>query len=188
MPINLTPEFESLFLKFHRELLNLSYNIVRDRDVAKDIVQEVFEKLWNNKEKVELGHQMKYYLYKATAHTALTHLRNHKKYYRLEDLEELRQIVNQPGSETVLYQEFELKSRQAIDRLPPRCKVIFQLSRHEGLTYPEIAETLGISLKAVENQMGIALKKLRQDLKPYLTLEVISTLIALSSLLYLIFS
>jgi len=188
MANNLSSEFESLFLNYNRELLNLSFNIVRDRDAAKDIVQEVFEKLWNNRERLEIGPQIKHYLFKATAHTSLNHLRSKKKLYSLDNLEDLRGLLASSGPEAIGYQEFELKSRQAIDRLPPQCKTIFLLSRHEGLKYQEIADTLGISVKAVENQMGIALKKLRNDLKPYLTLESISIAIAIGILLYLIIS
>jgi len=127
-------------------------------------------------------------LFKATAHTSLNHLRSKKKLYSLDNLEDLRGLLASSGPEAIGYQEFELKSRQAIDRLPPQCKTIFLLSRHEGLKYQEIADTLGISVKAVENQMGIALKKLRNDLKPYLTLESISIAIAIGILLYLIIS
>lgn len=183
-----TSEFEGLYSRFHKDLLNLSYNIVRDKDSAKDIVQEIFVRLWNNREKVEVGSQIKNYLFKATVHSSLTYLRDHKKHYRLEDVAEVSALVNQNATEELSFKEFELKSRQAIDRLPPQCKTIFLLSRQEGLKYSEIAETLGISVKAVENQMGIALKKLREDLKPYLTLEFISILIVLGAMMYLALS
>jgi len=66
------------------------------------------------------------------------------------------------------YQELELRVRAAIDKLPPKCKLIYLLSRQEGLKYQEIADTLDISVKTVENQMGIALEKLRDDLRTYL--------------------
>lgn len=188
MAENLTPEFESLFLKHHAELITLSYKITRDKDSAKDVVQEVFERLWKKRDDLTFGDQIKHYLFKATAHTSLTYLRNNRRVYRIDDFNQLKQIVAPSGYDTVSFKEFELKSRQAIDRLPPQCKTIFLLSRHEGLKYQEIADTLGISLKAVENQMGIALKKLRNNLKPYLTLESISILIVIAALLYLFFS
>jgi RNA polymerase sigma-70 factor, ECF subfamily len=188
MTENLTPEFENLFLKHHEELITLSYNITRDRDSAKDVVQEVFERLWKNKNTITFDSQIAHYLFKATAHTSLTYLRRHRKVYRLDDVEQLKDVASPPGAETASFKEFELRSRQAIDRLPPQCKTIFLLSRHEGLKYQEIADALGISRKAVENQMGIALKKLRDDLKPYLTLEFVSILIVLAALLYIFFS
>lgn len=183
----LEPDFDALFMKHHKELLGLSYNIVRDRDAAKDIVQEVFVKLWKNKDSLEFNEKIKHYLFKATAHTSLNHLRSQRKYYRLEDFEQVKDLAVQSGSETVTFRELELRSRQAIDRLPPQCKAIFILSRHEGLKYQEIADSLGLSIKTVENQMGIALEKLREDLKPFLTLEVFTLLVALAASLFKIF-
>jgi RNA polymerase sigma-70 factor, ECF subfamily len=183
----LEPDFDALFMRHHKELIGLSYNIVRDRDAAKDIVQEVFVKLWKNKDSLEFNEKIKHYLFKATAHTSLNHLRSQRKYYRLEDFEQVKDLAVQSGSETVTFRELELRSRQAIDRLPPQCKAIFILSRHEGLKYQEIADTLGLSIKTVENQMGIALEKLREDLKPFLTLEVFTLLVVLAASLFKIF-
>lgn len=186
MAANLTPEFESLYLRYHGELVNLSYNILRDKWSAEDVVQEVFEKLWKNRGSVSMGDQIKHYLFKATAHTALNHVRYQRKRYRLDDIDGLKELIAQDGSERIEFTEFELKTRQAIDRLPPQCKTIFLLSRHEELKYKEIADALGVSVKAVENQMGIALKKLRADLKPFLTIDIIAGTILLGSMLYTI--
>lgn len=188
MAESLDPAFEALFMKHHKELIGLSYNIVRDRDSAKDVVQEVFVKLWKNKNSLKFGEQIKHYLFKATAHTSLNHLRSLRKYYRLEDFEQVKDLAAQSGTETTSFKELELRSRQAIDRLPPQCKAIFVLSRHEGLKYQEIADTLGLSIKTVENQMGIALEKLRKDLKPFLSLEFFAILAALAALLFKIIS
>jgi RNA polymerase sigma-70 factor (ECF subfamily) len=177
-------DFDRLFLKYHRELLDLSYNILRDKDAAKDVVQEVFTKLWKNRETIQFGHQIKHYLFKATSHTSLNFLQKQKKSYRLDDYSEISGSIAPDGTESPSYGELELCVRQAIDRLPPQCKAIFVLSRHEGLKYQEIAETLGLSIKTVESQMGIALEKLRQDLKPFLTIEFLTILLAASLLMF----
>ncbi|MBT1704693.1 RNA polymerase sigma-70 factor [Chryseosolibacter indicus] len=180
-------DFDTLFLKYHRELLNLAYNIVRDRDIAKDVVQEVFTSLWKNRHSIQFGEQIKNYLFKATSHTSLNALRKLKTSYKLDDYQEISMLIAPSGPESPAYGELELRVRQAIDRLPPQCKTIFLLSRHEGLKYQEIAETLGLSVKTVESQMGIALEKLRQDLKPFLTLEFLAILLAASLLFYILF-
>lgn len=184
----MTTEFETLYIKYHKDLISLAYNIVRDKDAAKDVVQEVFVKLWKNKESVQFGDLIKHYLFKATAHTSFNHLRTQRKFYRLEDFEAVKDIAAQTGSETTGFRELELRSRQAIDRLPPQCKAIFILSRHEGLKYQEIADTLGLSIKTVENQMGIALEKLRQDLKPFISIACIAILIVIGAMLAWIFN
>jgi RNA polymerase sigma-70 factor (ECF subfamily) len=183
----LTPDtFDNLFHQYNRELLNLAFNIVRDTDSAKDVVQEVFAQLWRNKETIQFGDQIKHYLFKATSHTSLNFLRQQKKSYKLDDYSEISNLAAPSGTESVTFIELELRVRQAIDRLPPQCKAIFVLSRHEGLKYQEIAETLGLSIKTIESQMGIALEKLRHELKPFLTLEYLIILLMGSLLMYLI--
>jgi DNA-directed RNA polymerase specialized sigma24 family protein len=76
---------------------------VRDKDSAKDVVQEVFVKLWRNRETLQLGDQIKHYLFRATSHTALNHLRSHRKVYRMEDFEQVKDIASPPGTETASF-------------------------------------------------------------------------------------
>jgi RNA polymerase sigma-70 factor (ECF subfamily) len=180
-------DFTGLFRLHHKGLCDLAYNIVCDRDAAKDIVQEVFVKLWNNRAQISFGDQIKHYLFKATAHTAYNYIRSHKRLFSLEDYKGLDMLRAFPETEALEFRELELRTRQAIDRLPAKCKSIYLLSRHEGLKYQEIADTLGLSVKTVENQMGIALEKLRQELKPFLTLDMFALLAAMGLLLYRFF-
>jgi RNA polymerase sigma-70 factor, ECF subfamily len=180
-------DFEKLFRQHNNDLCNLAYNLVRDKDAAKDIVQEVFLKLWKNREQVSFGDQIKHYLFKATSHSALNHLRFNKKMIRMEDDAKLLNIEASAHSQEVGYQELELRVRLAIDRLPPKCKTIYLLSRQEGLKYQQIADTLDLSLKTVENQMGIALEKLRHDLKPFLSTEFLAISALVILVLYMLF-
>lgn len=176
--------FESIFREHHSGLCNLAYNLVHDTDASKDIVQEVFLKLWKNREAVEMGDQIKNYLFKATAHTALNHLRYHKKMVRFDQEPDIKETLMAPShSEEAGFKELEFRIREAIDLLPPKCRIIYLLSRHEGLKYPQIAETLGLSTKTVENQMTIALQKLRDGLKPFLIVEFFIIALLLSLLI-----
>lgn len=179
--------FGNLFRQHHKSLCDLAYNIVSDTDAAKDIVQEVFLKLWNNRHQLNFGEQIRHYLFKATAHTAYNYLRSAKKISPLQDYIGLEKLSMTNGTEGVEYQELEIRVREAIDHLPPKCKAIYILSRHEGLKHQEIADTLGLSVKTVENQMGIALEKLRQELKPYLSLEILAIAAGIGISLYRLF-
>jgi RNA polymerase sigma-70 factor (ECF subfamily) len=170
-------DFEKLFKQHNKDLCDLAYNLVRDKDAAKDVVQEVFLKLWKNRDNVDFGGQIRHYLFKATAHTSLNHLRTQKKIVKLDDDTSIQHLKASSGTEEIGYQELELRVRHAIDRLPPKCKAIYILSRQEGLKYQEIADTLDLSIKTVENQMGIALEKLRTELKPFLSIEFMTTII-----------
>jgi RNA polymerase sigma-70 factor (ECF subfamily) len=172
--------FETLFKDNHQRLCSVAYNLVRDRDVAKDIVQDVFYKVWKNRDKIDATEKIEGYLMRATSRTALNYLRNNWRTVKI-DREPLlvRTLKAAPTSEEIDFTELEIRVRQAIDKLPPKCKTIYLLSRHEGLKYPQIADSLGLSLKTVENQMSIALEKLRNSLKPFITPELIFILVIL---------
>jgi RNA polymerase sigma-70 factor, ECF subfamily len=176
-------EFEKLFKEHYKPLCDLAFNVLGDKDLAKDTVQEVFLKLWKNRDHVVMGENIRNYLFKATAHTSLNHLRYTKRLVRIEDETALHNnLITGSSTQDLSYTELEDRVRQAIDDLPPKCKMVYLLSRHEGMKYSEIAETLEISTKTVENQMGIALEKLRTRLKPFISKEFL-TLILLALML-----
>lgn len=178
--------FEAIFQEHHKSLCNLAFNIVRDKEAAKDIVQDVFFKLWKNRSEIHFGDKIKNYLFNATSHAAINYLRFNKKILRVNDATELDGLQISPASdELTSYRELEMRVRNAIDKLPPKCKTIYLMSRHEGMKYQEIADALEISLKTVENQMGIALQKLRDDLKPFLIPGFVFILL-ISGLLFMI--
>jgi RNA polymerase sigma-70 factor, ECF subfamily len=179
-------ELEKLYKLHHKSLSNLAYNLLKDKDLARDVVQEVFLKLWQNRARIDFGDQISHYLTKATAHTALNQLRSSRKLTSLDAIE-LASLENPKGNEDYSFVELEIKIREAIERLPPKCKAIFLLSRHEGMKYNEIASTLNLSVKTVENQMGIALEKLRRDLKPFLSPIISVVLIILCGVILTIF-
>ena len=173
-------KFEHLFRKEHARLTHHAYNLVRDTEVAKDIVQDVFYKLWKSKERIDFEGNMAGYLFKATTNGALNYLKSPKRTFHLsmDRAIEGRSLAHQDHLE---YEELERAVREAVERLPPKCKVIYLLSKHEEMTNQEIASHLDISLKTVENQMTIALKKLKLHLEHHLA-EFILLLMALSFL------
>jgi RNA polymerase sigma-70 factor, ECF subfamily len=181
-------DFEKVFREHNKSLCDLAYNFVRDKDAAQDIVQEVFLRLWKNREGLSYGDKIRHYLFKATAHYALNYLRYNKKITKVSDEGPLQNLVASSGTEEIGYKELEIRVRHAIDRLPPKCRAIYLLSRHEGLKYAEIADTLNLSVKTVENQMGIALEKLREDLRIFLSVEFLAIGIVMTSILFTVFS
>ena len=166
-------QFESIFRAHHRALCNFAFNLVRDKDAAKDIVQDVFFKLWKNIGSLELSDQIGSYLFKATAHTALNHLRGSGRLFHVPDESLFERAPAMDGSQHAEFSELEVLVEKAIDSLPPRCKAVYLLSRHEGLKNHEIAETLGLSVKTVENQMTIALEKMRNMVLPYVRHQIV---------------
>src|SRR5688572_11920362 len=166
---HLTPDekVEVLFRKYYAPLCKSLYKILRDATIAEDIVQEVFLKVWEKRESLQMDEAIQSYLYRSCYNTALNFLKQQKKNSDIDTLE-----VALPGGETaeknLAYLETEAEILKAIDSLPPKTKLVFSLSRFEELSYKEIAERLDISLKSVEKHMGIALQRLRENLKEYL--------------------
>jgi len=165
----LSPEekVEWLFRKYYAGLCRSLYRTLRDANFAEDIMQEVFLKVWEMRESLKMDEAIQAYLYRSCYNTALNFLKTQKP---KADIDTLEEVV--PGSESaeknLTLIETETQVLQAIDSLPPKTKLVFSMSRFEELSYKEIAERLDISLKSVEKHMGIALQRLRENLKEYL--------------------
>jgi RNA polymerase sigma-70 factor (ECF subfamily) len=166
-------QFEQLFKANFRLLCNIANNIVKNERAAEDIVQDVFLKLWQKKDELKIHSNLLGYLYRATANASIDYLKHNRNVIPLKQTIHY-QKTDDNAETAVMRKELEKNIEKAMRTLPPKCKAIFVLSRFEGMKYKEIAEHLNISVKTVENQMGIALDKLRTELKPYLTREFLS--------------
>ena len=173
-------KFENLFKTEHSRLTGHAYNLVRDIEVAKDIVQEVFYKLWKTKDRLDFSQNMTGYLFKATTNGALNYLKSPKRTLQVP-VDIVSEQRSTASADPLEYNDLENAVRKAIDHLPPKCKVIYLLSRHEEMTNRQIADHLDVSLKTVENQMTIALRKLKLHLEHHLV-EFIFVLLASSFL------
>jgi len=142
--------------------------------MAEEIVQTVFLKLWEKKETIRINTSLKAYLFKTVYYDSLNHLKHEKvKMKHWEHTHyDLTQGSAQETGEPLIGQEKELQQRldQALNQLPEKCRLVFQLSRFEELKYKEIADRLNISIKTVEAHMGKALKTLRVELAEFLPL------------------
>ncbi len=170
-------DIESLYREYHKTLCNVAYTIVKDKDAAQDIIQNVFIQIWRKKDQTTISTSIKGYLIKATINASIYYVRSSKRRIHLEEESAKGKPLAFNNSEDKLREnELEEKIKEALFRLPLKCRTIFLLNRYEGMKYKEIAEQLGLSLKTVENQMSIALEKLRRDLKPLLSPEFLKSL------------
>ena len=138
--------------------------MLKDPDAAKDVVQEVFLQIWKNRESLEIKSSLEAYLKRATINRALNKIRSKKNFL---DENELKDTASSQSSAQDILEHDDLHAalQAGLDSLPERCRLIFVMKRMEGFSQKEIAEKLNISPKTVENQMGIALKKLRESLE-----------------------
>jgi RNA polymerase sigma-70 factor (ECF subfamily) len=160
--------FDTIFRQWYDGLVRAADAMLHDRAVAEELVQDVMLEFWRRREALDPSGSPKAYLYQATRNRALNHLR-HLQVQRRSVVLMDRDASREPSAPSRLaVQEMEVALRKALASLAPRCRQVFELSRVRGLTYAEIAETLEISIKTVEGQMGKALRELREHLAPWL--------------------
>lgn len=164
-----------IYDKYWRSLYLSAYSVLKDNDQAQDIVQDVLLQLWIRKNKVEIE-KLGSYLFTAVRYKVLSYIKfaDHRKVFIEEgDLEQLAGIEEQHNNLEI--NDINNLLELGISALPERCRQIFILSRKELLSNKEIAERLGITVKAVESQMTIALKQLRTKMGDFFFLTVIIT-------------
>jgi RNA polymerase sigma-70 factor, ECF subfamily len=160
---------EELFRSYYAGMCSFVRRFVHAPDIAEELVQDVFFKLWAKRESLSEIDALRTYLFRAARNTALNHLRRKKLENAWEEQEAARgePITSGATDDDAATDEVTRAVNAAIGRLPTRCREIFVMSREGGMTYAEIATALGISIKTVETQMGRALKSLRVSLAKY---------------------
>ena len=167
--------FGKLFNFYCQPLINFSRRYVLDKQVAENIVQDIFVKIWTNRTALDPGKSIKSYLFTSVKNESLKHLRHLDVEHRSAE-KMIHSTFSESGPEQYLIQtELEEIIKKAIGELPEKCREIFKMNRFDNLKYSEIADILNISVKTVETQMGRALKKLRERLKPFLMIFIIIT-------------
>lgn len=162
--------FEMLFNFYCQRLINFARRYVVDIQIAENIVQDVFVRVWHHRVNLDPSRLIKSYLFKAVKNEALKE-RRHKDVETRSREKLIDLIVPDIDPEKELTaDETNKEIHKAINELPDKCGEIFKMNRFDGLKYAEIAEVLNISEKTVETQMGRALKKLRISLQPLLPL------------------
>lgn len=166
--------FKTLYYKYGQALFGFLWQKTHQEDVAEELVQILFTRIWKKRESLDPKQSIRAYLYQAANHLAIDHLR--KKVRESE-------IQEDPHWEhgTTQIDEYGFERRAAISKavnsLPEAQRKVFLLSRIDGLKYSEIATTLGLSVKTVETHMGRALKKLREQLKAWANLVLVAIVI-----------
>lgn len=162
--------FEMVFKYYYSGLVVFADQVIHDTAVSEDIVQSVFMKLWESRQSLEIR-SFRSYLIQSVKNRSIDHLRGLevKNKYSSFKAESVQDEMQED-----LWTKVELNEilQQAIDKLPPRCREIFLMSRTENLKIAEIAEKLNLSGRTVETQISKALKLLRIELAEYLTLFI----------------
>ncbi len=162
-----TQNFKDIFLTYYNPLCNYALSILHDEVLVEDIIQEVFLHFWNQRHTIDLSGNIKSYLFTATKHQVFESIRKDKSRNKM-----LEGFLMQNNLHNIQNDEQEWSEWVKIDQvysslrhLPPKCREVFELAKLKGLTYSQIAETMQISPKTVENHMAKAFTILRDKLK-----------------------
>jgi RNA polymerase sigma-70 factor (ECF subfamily) len=158
---------KALFNRYYHPLKSYLFLLFKNETLAENIAQDIFVYLWENRFQLEIRTSVEAYLYSAGRYRGLNQLRNNKLHATILQKINQSNTVGFSPNQALEMQELETMIEDSIFALPKRCQEIFRLSRFEELNYKEIADRLGISVNTVENQMAIALKKLRKSLRPF---------------------
>lgn len=155
--------YKSLFMQMHESLLDFAYSILRSQEDAEEVVSDFFIVLWQRRSALQVIENPKLYFFAGVKNTALNKLTSRRR-QKMPPPDEwhtsLKSIFFNP-EDLLLSAEVVKGIMAAINELPPKCKVIFKLIKEEGLKYTEVAQLLDISVKTVEAQMAIAMRRLK---------------------------
>jgi len=182
--------FERLYKRYYHRLYSFSMQFTRDESVSQDLVHEVFLKLWENRESLDLP-AMERMLFMITRNLCLNHLKHARivrnkhmdlKQSRVwEELYRIDFIRDEPY--LLIEQEFTQRITAIMDKLPEKCREVFVLSRVHGMMNREIAGKLNISLKMVEKHISQALRVFRNEFAAFLPVQAILLAFSLMQLL-----
>lgn len=163
--------FEKLFKIFYQRLLNFCMYYIKHKESAEEIVSDIFVNLWMKRKELNHIRNLETYLFISVKNHSLNHIKQFSN-YRVTYLEDggVHALVNTSDPEKELeMRELIFKMDEAVNSLPPQCKIIFNLIKEEGLKYKQVAEILSLSPRTVETQLVRAMKKLDKILTPYLS-------------------
>jgi RNA polymerase sigma-70 factor (ECF subfamily) len=154
--------FGQLYMSYIDKLRQFANSIIKNHELAEEIVSDVFLKIWRNRANLKKIENFKLYLYISTKNTALNYLSRHfrKEIVSLDEMALNIPAVNYNPENLLITSEAVKKIEFAIQNLPLRCRLIFKLAKEDGLKYNDISKLLNISIKTIDNQMAIALKKI----------------------------
>jgi RNA polymerase sigma-70 factor (ECF subfamily) len=157
--------FEKLYFSYSKKLYNFAFNILKSKEDAEGIVQNVFTKIWETRSEINNDMSFGGYIFRIAKNMMLNQLRKRiiEKEY-INYLHTRPEDTSLPVEQVVNFMELNLEIERIINELPEKRRKIFKLSRDEGLTYKEIAEILNISVNTVNTQISKSLECIRDHL------------------------
>ena len=161
--------YSIVFTHYYADLVLFAYTIVKDRQAAEEIVQDIFIRLWENRQSIIIVSSLKSFLLKSIQNKCIDWIRHLKIKDKYQSRVLDHPLLFENDTENyLLFSELEEDLKKALDKFPDDVSRVFVMNRFEGLTYNEIAKNLKISVRTVEVRIGKALAFLKDELKDYL--------------------
>src|ERR1700743_1426424 len=159
--------FKTLYDYYSPRLFQFAYAIIHSRETAEEIVEDVFLQIWHKRLRIASLDNLNWDLHITTPNISYTYYRkyNRRKSFDFDEAVLAYYQVHATPEEILIGQEVLQVINQAINDLPAKCKLIYRLVKEENLKYREVAELLHLTPKTVENQMGIAVKKIHEAIR-----------------------
>jgi len=163
------PAYVRLYRIYFTPLLYFACSFVRSKQVAEEIVSDVMLQVWRHRQRLDTIENLTVYLYTCIRNHSLNYLEKQQRTVTWLYDEASLQLPGTAADPEQLFITTELMREMdmAVQQLPPKCRLIFKLIREDGLKYKEVAAVLNISVKTVEAQIGIAMKKLSEAIQPH---------------------
>ncbi len=166
--------YKNLFFLLFPSLQNFAFSIVKQRQVAEEIASDVLINVWAKRQALLQIGDLKMYLYISARNAAIRKFRQDHKVKKIS-LDELKvEFISDYCSpvDTLNGSELQKEIHQALQQLPPRCKIIYKLAKEDKIPYKDIATLLGISIKTVDSQLVIAIKKITMAIRSFYQKEI----------------
>lgn len=164
--------YKKLFFCFHPSLFRFSYHLLKDAEIAEEVVSDVMMRIWDMENRLAQVDNLKHYLFTSTRNACLTRLAKKKlDVIEWNDAAGLDMVEKNNPEHGLLLTEMEGIVESAVESLPSKCRMVFRLIKEEGFSHREVASILEISQNTIETHMRLALRKIRGALDNYLQNE-----------------
>lgn len=163
--------FQELFMLIAPQLLSFGYMYTKNKFIAEEIVDDIFLNLWKNRNRISEIKNIKTYLYTGVRNGIFNYFArdNHRKNLDLEQIADTQLQITIDPEQIFVTSEMRDTLETAINLLPSRCRMIFKMIKEDGLKHKEVAQILNLSQKTVENQLTIAIRKIRHEIQVQLS-------------------
>ncbi len=161
--------YKTLFFHLFPSLQNFAFSIVKSRELAEEIASDLMLEVWIRRQKLMEIENLKLYLFVAAKHAAINKLKQEIKNSKFSINDMQVEFISEYGNpeQSAELHELQITITRAVKELPPSCQLIYKLAKEDRLKYKDIAHLLNLSIKTIDNQLAVALKKIAQSLKFY---------------------